>query len=313
MIPSPKILAVIGATGQQGGSVINYVLNHPELSEQYKLRAVTRNPSKPEAKALQERGVEVVKGDLYDKESLKNALKGAHSVFGLTTTCFDDSLYAKEIIQGKNLADAAVDAGLHSIIFSTLHHAGDISEGKYHDLDIFNVKADIEKYIRSLPIKSAFFAPSMYYQNFYMFYLGPQPQDDGTFAIVNVASPQSVLPHFDVVGDTGKFVGAILAEPEKFEGKILCAAAELRTFDEIAEIISKATGKTVKYKQVAVDAYDSALPASHSKIFGYMIPYIEKYGYFGPEEKELVEWSTKSIHDRLTTLEEYLQKHPLNL
>ncbi|KAF9898225.1 hypothetical protein BX616_004319 [Lobosporangium transversale] len=313
MEPSPKILAVIGATGQQGGSVINYVLNHPELSKQFKLRAVTRNPSKPEAQALKERGVEVVKGDLYDKESLSNAFRGAHTVFSPSFTSFDDSLYAKEIIQGKNLADAAVNAGAQYMIFTTLCHAGDISHGKYRDLDILNVKADIEKYIRSLSIKSAFFAPSMFYQNLGMFYLAPRPQDDGTFAIFNVSSPQSVFPFFDVVGDAGKFVGAILMEPDKFEGKILYAAAERRTFEEMAEMVSKATGKTVQYKQLSVDEYEGVLTPTPAQIFSHKMFFMEEYGYFGPEERERIEWSTKNIHDKLTTLEEYLQKNPLHL
>ncbi|ORZ27921.1 NmrA-like domain-containing protein [Lobosporangium transversale] len=179
-----------------------------QLSKQFKLRAVTCNLSKPAAQALQGRGVEAVKGDLYDKELLKDALRDAHTVFGPTFTSFDDSLYAKEITQGKHLAGAALDAGVQYIIFTTLCHAGNVCNGKYQDLDLFNVKADIEKYIRSLSIKSAFFAPSMFYQDFYMFYLSPHPQDDGTFAIFDVVSPQSVFPFFDV-GDTGKFVGAV--------------------------------------------------------------------------------------------------------
>ncbi|KAF9903153.1 hypothetical protein BX616_001703 [Lobosporangium transversale] len=311
MKSTPKILVVFGATGRQGGSVINYVLNHPELSKQFKLRAVTRVPSKPVAQALQQRGVEVVKGDLYDKESLKDALRGAYTVFGATFTEYDDSLYAKEIIQGKNLADAVDAAGVQYIIFSTSRHPGETSNGKHPHVHGLNAKANIEKYIRSLPIKSAFFLPSIFFQNFYSFFTIPQPQGDGTFTIFNVVSPQSVFEFFDPVADTGKFVGAILAEPEKFESKTLCAAATFCSFEEVAGMISKATGKIVKYKQVPVNEFNHTIPATYSQCFIHIMLYLEEFGFF--ESKEHVEWSTENIHDKLTTFEEFLLKNPLHL
>ncbi|ORZ27932.1 hypothetical protein BCR41DRAFT_418909 [Lobosporangium transversale] len=312
MKPSPKILAVFGATGRQGGSVVDYVLSHPELSKQFKIRAVTRVPSKPAAQALQERGVEVVKGDLFDKESIDAALRGAHTVFGIIPTNFDDSVCTKEAIQGKVLVDAVVTAGVQYIIFSTLRHAHDTSNGKHTDAHALNAKGEVEKYIRSLPIKSAFFAPSIFYQDFSNIFFVPKLQSDGTFTIFGVNSPQGVFEFFDV-RDTGKFVGAILAEPEKFEGKTLCAAATLCSFEEAAEMISRATGKTVKYKQLSVDEFDRVMPTTHSRITAYSMLYLEEFGFFGPEGKELIEWSTKNIHDKLTTLEEFLQKDPPHL
>lgn len=79
-----KILTVFGATGNQGGSVINAVLRHPELSKVYKLRAVTRDPNKGSALKLKERGVEVVQADQDDLPSLREAVRGSHAVFGVT-------------------------------------------------------------------------------------------------------------------------------------------------------------------------------------------------------------------------------------
>ncbi|KAF9903152.1 hypothetical protein BX616_001702 [Lobosporangium transversale] len=285
MSSSSETLAIFGATGQQGGSVINYVLNHPELSKQFVIRAVTRNPSKPAAQVLQQQGVEVVKGDL---------------------------LYAKEIIQGKNLADAAVAVAVQYIIFSTVQHAGEVSSGKHSHVHAFNAKANIEKYIRSLPIKSAFFGPSFFYQDFASTFFVPQRQDNGTFTIFNVVSPQSVFEFFDPVADTGKFVGAILAEPDKFEGETLYAAATFCSFEEAAEMISKSTGKTVKYKQVSADEFYQAMPAL-SSINVHLMLFVEEFGFLGPKGKELAERSTKNIHAKLTTFEEYLQKNPLDL
>lgn len=78
------ILTVFGATGKQGGSVVRTILSHPTLSAQYKVRAVTRDPSKPAAEALKTQGVEVVKADLNDKDSVHKAVEGSQAVFGVT-------------------------------------------------------------------------------------------------------------------------------------------------------------------------------------------------------------------------------------
>lgn len=79
-----KLLVIFGATGNQGGSIIDFVLNSPELSTQYKIRGVTRNPSKAASLALVEKGVEVVTGDLNDNDSIKRAVEGAYTVFAIT-------------------------------------------------------------------------------------------------------------------------------------------------------------------------------------------------------------------------------------
>ena len=99
-----KIIAVIGATGAQGGSVINAILN--DASNNFTARAITRDSTKPNAQKLKERGCEVVEADLSNKDSLQKAFEGAHGVFGVTdfwATMNPDI----EISQGKNIADAA--------------------------------------------------------------------------------------------------------------------------------------------------------------------------------------------------------------
>lgn len=85
------VLTVFGATGKQGGSVVQTILSHPTLSSQYTVRAVTRDPSKPAGEALKKLGVEVVKADLNDKESVRKAVEGSQVVFGVTD-CEQSSL-----------------------------------------------------------------------------------------------------------------------------------------------------------------------------------------------------------------------------
>ena len=302
-----KVLVVFGATGQQGGSVIDFVLNDPELSSQYNIRAVTRDPSKAAAQVLKSKGIEVFKGDFDDNESLLGAMQGAHTIFAMIVTSYDDQTKQRELIEGKAIANAAVAVGAEYLIFSTMPHVERLSGGKYHQSS-FDGKAEVEDYIRTLPIKSAFFSPSGFMQN-YVGQLAPQPMGDGTYAIASVASPQTQVPLMDVVVDTGKYVGAILAEPEKYEGKVFSAATKLYTMDAIARLLGEATGKTVKYNQLPESVFRGFLPPHVGDSLVNMFQWIQDFGYYGPQTKELVEWAAQNARGEPTTFEEYLAKN----
>lgn len=306
-----KILVIFGATGQQGGSVINYVLSTPALSTRYRVRAVTRDTSKPAAQTWTSKGVEVVEADADNPESLKLALHGASIVFIMTTPTFTgEELDRTEITRGKAIADAAVAAKLEFIIFSSLPPAAKISNGKYPNVTHFNLKAEIEEYIQGLPIKWAIYTPGWFMQNFNK-HMGPQQLDDGSYAILNIVSPRTALPLIDVVNDTGKFVGPILADPGRFEGQRLVAASGLYTFEDIVQVMSKTSGKRVRYSKVE-NPYSYMPPARSQMLLG-MMPYFEEFGYFGSETKEILETTAKNAAGKLTTLEEYLTREPLTL
>jgi uncharacterized protein YbjT (DUF2867 family) len=308
-----QILAVFGATGQQGGSVVNYVLNDPELSQKYKIRAITRDVNSERAKQLKEK-VEVVQGDVLDQTSLETALNGTYTVFAMTTPSFGPNGLEDEYNSGKTIADVAVKKGAHYIIFSTLPPVKEISSGKYTKVTPFDAKAKIEQYIRSLPIKSAFYSGASFMQNFQsQTFLAPRQAPDGTWALARHVSPQTQFPLIDAVEDTGKFVGAILAEPEKYEGKTFCAAAAIYSMEEIAAILSKATDKTVIYKQIPLKDFKETLPQFLDDIFVEGFSFAEEFGYFGPDSEKLVAWAAKNARGRLSTFEEYLEAHPLQL
>lgn len=126
-----KILAVFGATGKQGGGLITYVLNDPELSKEYTVRAITRNANSEKSQKLKQKGAEVVQGDISDAGSLKTALAGAHTVFIMTAPAWGPDALEIELNQAKTAADVAVQQGVQYIIFSTLPHVKEISGGKY--------------------------------------------------------------------------------------------------------------------------------------------------------------------------------------
>ena len=308
-----KILAVFGATGQQGSSVIKYVLQDPELSQKYKIRAITRDVNSEKAKQLKE-NVEVIYGDVLNRASLETALTGVHTVFAMTTPTFDlDGGLQAEYNSGKTIADVTVEKGAEYIIFSTLPPVKDISGGKYSNVIHFDAKAKVEQYIRGLHIKSAFYSPGVFMQNFQTIpILAPRQASDGTWIIALQVSPEAQWPMIDAVGDTGKFVGAILAEPDRYEGKTFCAASASYTLREVAATLSKATGKTVIYKQIPVEDFKKSLPFGQD-IFPDSFSYIEEFGYWGPDSERLVAWAAENARGKLSTFEEYLEAHPLQL
>lgn len=302
------ILAVFGATGQQGNSLINFVLNDPELSQKFQIRAITRSASSEKAKQLREK-VQVVEADVLNRASLETALTGAHTVFAMTVPDFGPDGFQVEYNSGKMIADVAVGKGAEYIIFSTLPSVKEISGGKYTKSTHFDAKAQVERYIRGLPIKSAFYSPGTFMSNFHNFF-PPRQAPDGTWVITNINPRTAQLPWIDIVGDTGKFVGAILAEPDKYQGETFCSATAFYSWEETAAIMSKATGKPVVYKQVSVEEYKKSLPFD---AVIEAITYGEEFGYWGPDSKSLVAWASGNARGKLTTLEDYLEAYPPQL
>ena len=310
-----KLLVIFGATGQQGGSLINTVLTDPNLSKQYKIRAVTRDTSKPAAQTLKSKGVELAQADADDEASLQQALKQAHTVFIVTIT--PDGAGAKEIEikQGKQIADAAVAANAQYLIFSSTPAAKKIS-GK--DVDIFDAKADIEDYIRGLKVKSAFYHPGFFMQNFHGSSHGnsqPRPTEEpGVYRIAQIPANETRLPLLEVAADTGKFIAPILAHPDKYEGKVFCGATKLYSYDEAAQAISNATGKKVIYQSLPSDVFRTFLPPDAAGPAVQMLEFFRDWGYFGPQSQEQVNWSVAQVpQGSLTTFEDFLKKNPIDL
>ncbi len=288
------------------------MLNDPELSQKYKIRAITRDASSEKAKQLKKQ-VEVVQGDVLDRTSLEPALNGAHIVFAMTTPSFGPDGLEVEYNSGKTIADVAVEKGAEYIIFSTLPAVKEISGGKYTKVTPFDAKAKIEQHIRGLHIKSAFYSPGFFMENFQSQpFLAPQQAPDGTWVLARHTSPKTQLPFIDAVGDTGKFICAILAELDKYEGKTFCAATALYSWEEVAAIMSKATGKTIVYKQISVEEFKKSLPFA-ADVYVEGFSYQEEFGSYGPDSKKLVAWAAENARGRLSTLEEYFERHPLEL
>ncbi|KAH7370774.1 hypothetical protein BKA65DRAFT_532344 [Rhexocercosporidium sp. MPI-PUGE-AT-0058] len=308
-----KILAVFGATGQQGGSIINFVLNNPSLSSQFSIRAITRDVNSAKAKQLSPK-VTLIQGDVTDSASLIPALEGVHTVFAMTTPSFGPLAVETEFAAGKAIADACLASKVSYLIFSTLPSITALSGGKYTKVTPFDAKAQIETYIRSLPIKSAFFAGGFFMENFHAQpFLNPIKKDDGTYVLARPASPKTLLPYLDATRDAGKFIGAILAEPERFEGKTVHAAEGLYSFEDIAAILERTSGKKVVFEQIGREAFEEGLPPFIAGLFADGICGLDEFGYFGKETEQLVRVGREGVKGELRGLEEFLKESPVVL
>ncbi|KAK4499509.1 hypothetical protein PRZ48_010024 [Zasmidium cellare] len=305
-----SLLVIFGITGQQGSSLASQVLSSPTLSKKYNIRGITRDPNKPDAQTLRSKGVELVKCDLDDRASIKAALEGAHTVFAMTATMYKPGGMEQELAQGKAIADEAVAAGVQFIIYSSVPSPKKISGGKYL-VDSFDVKDEVKDYVEGLPLRSAFFWPGSFMQNFHG-ELAPRPGPDGALAITNFVSPGTKYPLIDIAGDTGKFVGAMLAEPEKFVGKTLCAATRTYTMTEMCEIMSRSCGKNVAYNQVPKDVFAGFIPEARGTLLN-MLAYFEEFGYYGPGTEQSVAAAASGALEQPTEFEEYLKREPLKV
>jgi len=150
MASSPKIIAIVGATGGQGGSIIKALVRNPS----YTIRAITRDPKSSSAVALADQGCEVVPADLNDEASLVRAFSGASIIFGVTNF-FEtfaqsdaDEAVRVEYIQGCNIANAAAQTStLEHFIWSTLAHSAEISDGEIV-VPHLDAKARVDEFIK---------------------------------------------------------------------------------------------------------------------------------------------------------------------
>ncbi|WYZ39917.1 hypothetical protein EsH8_IV_000258 [Colletotrichum jinshuiense] len=300
-----KLLTVFGATGSQGGSVVKAVLADAVLSKEFKIRGITRDVSKPAAQALANKGVEVVSADMTSKSSLFEAIKGSHAVFLVTTPNFTGG-GSQEQLHGKNVADVAAEAGIKHLIYSSLLHVTDTTNGRLKHVVHFDDKAEVERYIRSKGIPSTFVMPGYFMSNF----VALQMINKGADGVYNLAYPVSdkaKFPLIDAGSDVGKFVVAAIRNEAKVLGKQILAAADYYTPSRIISEFQEVTGKQARFVTVDSEAYKGFFPGPMAEEMLENHLFIEEPGYYnGKDLSESVELLA-GIGLKPTSLKEFFE------
>ncbi|RDW85435.1 putative hscarg dehydrogenase [Coleophoma crateriformis] len=330
MTSEKPLLVVLGATGNQGGSVLAHFLS---LSPSpYALRGVTRDPSSPKSISLASLGVEVVAGDFDDPSSLDAAFKDASAIFSVTDfwqPFTDASLRErastsgqnigvasreKEAQQNKNIIDAAAKVGtLERFVFSSLPNANKLSGGKYSHVYHFDGKAMAEEYGRST-YPELWEKTTVLYAGFYLEnYFGPtgslfplQLNKERDTIILECAEPLATAPFpwYSVVTDTGPLVQAMLrAAP----GQKLLGVNEWLSFRDFARSLAQVLGKgfEVVDRNPSFDMGDPDLEKDFADMLGFCI----EFGYDGGKvDKTIVQPGDLGVPVRLGSVREWLEK-----
>ncbi|KAH7377353.1 NmrA family transcriptional regulator [Pyrenochaeta sp. MPI-SDFR-AT-0127] len=296
-----KLITVFGATGNQGGSVIQHLLADPSLSKEFKIRGVTRDVSKPAAQALSKKGVEMVSADLNSKDSVKAALDGAHTVF-LVTNYWESASKEMEVTQGKNVADVAKQLGVEHLIFSSLLHVTNTTNGRLPHIPHFDGKAEIEQYIRDSGIPSSFYLPGYFMSNLEQ---AIRKGEDGVYTFALPVSENAKFPLLDVKEDTGKFVTGIIANRSAVLGARILGATDYYTPPQILDQITEISGKKTQFVRVSNEAYKSFLPEFMAEEMLENHLFIDEPGYYNGEG---LEESHKIVKSELTTWKDFVAK-----
>jgi len=256
-----KIIAVLGATGAQGGGLAYAILS--DKNSPFKVRAITRKLDSDKAKALAKAGAEVVSADLDDVESLKKAFAGAYGVYGVTNY-WEHFSPEKEIEQGTNIAKAAKAAGVEHVVWSSFEDTRDripLDDNRMptlmgnYKVPHFDSKGEVNRVFASLAVPTTYMFTSFYWDNFIYFGMGPKAGQDGVLAITLPMGKKKLAGI--AAGDIGKCAYGIFKKGKSMINKTLGIAGEHLSGTEMADAFTKALGKKVVYNEVPADVYRS--------------------------------------------------------
>ena len=277
-----KVIAVNGATGQQGGAVTRKL-----LADGWKVRALTRDVNKPAAQELASIGAELVAGDMEDRAQLDAAFKDAYGVFSVQNFWLPNVGFDGEIKQGKNVAEAAKAAGVQHLVYSSVGsaHRG---MGQKH----FDSKWIIEQYIHTLDIPYTILRPVAFMDNnnWRRAYIL-----SGTYTGMGLRPEKGVQTI--AVEDIAVFVALAFANPKEYLGKTIELAGDELTETQTAEVFSKVIGRPVV---LAEPSGQSWAPEEEAKA---------AFNFFNGEGYDADIAALRKMHPGLLTLEQYLRKN----
>jgi uncharacterized protein YbjT (DUF2867 family) len=254
-----KVIAVVGATGAQGGGLVRAILN--DRNGPFTVRALTRDVNTDKAKALAALGAELVPADVDDVESLKRAFAGAHGAFCVTFFWAHFSP-EKELAEARAMAQAAKDAGVKHVIWSTLEDTRKwvpLSDNRMptlmskYKVPHFDAKGEANALFTQAGVPTTFLLTSFYWENLIYFGMGPKKGPDGKLAITFPMGNEK-LPGM-ASEDIGKCAYGIFKKGSEYIGKTVGIAGEHLTGAQMASALTRALGRDVSYNAVPPEVY----------------------------------------------------------
>ena len=311
-----KIIAVLGATGAQGGGLVRAILDDPQGG--FAARAITRDPSSAKARELAVLGAEVVRGDLDDAASLERALAGAHGAYFVTFFWAHFSP-EREKAEAKRMAQAAQAVGLKHAIWSTLEDTRrwipltdermPTLMGEYK-VPHFDAKGESNAYFTELAIPTTFLLTSFYWDNLIHFGMGPKKGPDGRLAFT-LPMGDKRLPGI-ASEDIGRCAYGVFKAGNTHIGQTLGIAGEHLTGAEMADELSRALGQEVSYNAIAPADY-RALGFPGAEDLGNMFQFKQEFetDFCGARDLGLSRSLNPGLQDFRTWLERNKQLIPI--
>lgn len=310
MTDTRKTIAVVGATGAQGGGLVRAILADPGAG--FTARAITRKPDSDKARALAAQGVEVVTADADDEASLTRAFTGAYGAY-CVTNFWEHFSPEKELSQARNMAAAAKAAGLRHVIWSTLEDTRKLvplSDDRmptlmgHYKVAHYDAKGEADQLFRDAGVPTTFLATSFYWDNFIYFGVGPKPGPDGVLAIT-FPLDDAKLPGI-AAEDIGKCAFGIFKRGQEFIGRTVGIAGGHLSGAEMARAMSRALGREVKYNAITPDAYRH-LGFPGAEDLGNMFQFKRDFNreYVGARDLAF----TRSLNPELQSFDDWLARH----
>src|ERR1700688_256708 len=273
-----KLIAVVGATGQQGGAVVRAL----RAGNHFKVRALTRNPAKH-----RELADEVVEADLNRPETLKSAFAGAHGVFLVTN--FQEH-GAEELKQATAAVQAAKDAGVKHLVWSTLPDVEAISKGKLR-VPHFTGKAKVDRIVKEAGFANyTFVIAPFYYQNL-IGVLGPQKQPSGSVGCTMPLDPAVRSIHTGDITELGGLVAGAFAHPDQAgHGEYLPLVGDFLSFNEIIDTLNQ-QGHNFSFHQVPKEVFAGFFPGAAE--IAEMLAYFQAHTYLGSDSRDQIALANK--------------------
>jgi uncharacterized protein YbjT (DUF2867 family) len=254
-----KIIAIVGATGAQGGGLARAILADPEGG--FAVRAITRKPDSDKGRELAAQGAEVVAADLDNFESLRKAFAGAHGAF-CVTNFWEHFSPEKEMEQAKTMAQACKAAGIKHAIWSTLEDTRlkvPLSDPRMptlkekYKVPHFDAKGASDNAFRASGVPTTFLLTSFYWDNLIHFGMGPKAGADGKLAFA-LPMGDKKLPGI-AADDIGKCAYGIFKQGGALIGKTVGVAGEHLTGAQMAEALGRSLRQNVAYNAIPPEVY----------------------------------------------------------